>query len=72
MDDIGNEFHFVCICTIHRVEKYISRADPGIFARWGVQARLPCADPGIFVRGPPGQSDKKALTPFFLVLSLFY
>ena len=36
-----------------------------------------CADPGIFVRGDPGQSDKKkALTTFFflffLVLSLFY
>ena len=28
---------------------------------------------GIFVRGGgPGQSDKKALTIFFLVLSLFY
>ena len=24
-----------------------------------------CADPGIFVRGGPGQSDKKALTKFF-------
>ena len=33
-----------------------------------------CADPGIFVRGGPGQSDKKALTFFFffLVLSSFY
>ena len=32
-------------------------------------------DPGIFVRGGPGQSDKKALTfffCFFFVLSLFY
>ena len=26
---------------------------------------LSCADPGIFVRGGPGQSDKKALTTFF-------
>ena len=38
---------------------------------------MSCADPGIFVRGGPGQADKKALTPFFfffffLVLSLFY
>ena len=34
-----------------------------------------CADPGIFIRGlggGPGQSDKKALTTVFLVLSLFY
>ena len=40
-----------------------------------------CADPGIFIRGGgggggggegPGQSDKKALTMTFLVLSLFY
>ena len=34
-----------------------------------------CVDPGIFVRGGPGQSDKKKLCPFFfffLVLSLFY
>ena len=31
-----------------------------------------CADPGIFVSGGPGQFDKKALTIFFLVLSLFY
>ena len=35
-----------------------------------------CLDPGIFIRGVPGQSDKKkALTFFlffFLVLSLFY
>ena len=35
-----------------------------------------CADPGIFIRGGggegPGQSDKKALTTIFLVLSLFY
>ena len=34
-----------------------------------------CADPGIYVRGGPEQSDKKALTKFFLfyflVLSLF-
>ena len=35
MDDIENEFHFVCTCTIHGVEKYISCADPGIFARGG-------------------------------------
>ena len=36
--------------------------------------RTSCADPGIFVRGGggPGQSDKKALATFFLVLSLFY
>ena len=26
---------------------------------------LSCADPGIFVRGGPGQSDKKALTTLF-------
>ena len=34
----------------------------------------PCADPGIFVRGGPGQSDKKSSDVFFffLVLSLFY
>ena len=31
-----------------------------------------CADPGNFVRGGPGQSDKRALTSFFLVLSFFY
>ena len=34
-----------------------------------------CADPGIFVRGGPGQSDKKSSDVFFcffLVLSLFY
>ena len=29
---------------------------------------MACADPGTFVRGGPGQSEKK----FFLVLSLFY
>ena len=44
MDHIGNEFHFVCICTIHGVEKYTSCADPGIIVGgggWGgVQARL--------------------------------
>ena len=37
---------------------------------------LTCADSGIFVRGGPGQSDKKALTLFFSlffsVLSLSY
>ena len=36
MDDIENECHFVCLCTIHGVKKYISHADPGSFAR-GVQ-----------------------------------
>ena len=33
---------------------------------------FPCTDPGFFVRGDPGKSDKKALTTFFLVLSLVY
>ena len=33
---------------------------------------FPCTDPGFFLNGGPGQSDKKALTTFFLVLSLFY
>ena len=34
---------------------------------------FPCADPGFFVRGGPGQSDKKSPdNVFFLVLSLFY
>ena len=44
-----------------------------VYLRW--QARYRCADPGIFIRGGgegPGQSDKKALTMIFLVLSLFY
>ena len=32
-----------------------------------------CADPGIFIRGGPGQSDKKSSDNIvFLVLSLFY
>ena len=35
-----------------------------------------CTDPGIFIRGVPGQSDKKSSDDvfffFFLVLSLFY
>ena len=34
---------------------------------------MACADPGIFVRGDPGQSDKKKkIRRFFFVLSLFY
>ena len=35
---------------------------------------ISCADPGIFIRGDPGQSDKKSsdVFVFFLVLSLFY
>ena len=39
---------------------------------------MSCADPGIFVRGGPGQSDKKSYDNvlvffvLFLVLSLFY
>ena len=34
---------------------------------------MACTDPGIFVRGGPGQSDKKSSDIFFfLVLSLFY
>ena len=37
-----------------------------------LEACIVGADPGIFVRGGPGQVDKKALTRFFLVLSLFY
>ena len=34
---------------------------------------FPCADPGFFVRGGgrPGQSDKKALTTFFLSSAYF-
>ena len=35
----------------------------------------PCTDPGIFIRGGPGQSDKKSSDVFLffiLVLSLFY
>ena len=28
---------------------------------------LPCADSGIFVKGDPGQSDKKALTTVFFL-----
>ena len=32
----------------------------------------PCADPGFFVRGVRVNLTKKALTTFFLVLSLFY
>ena len=42
---------------------------------WGkISGLFPCADPGIFVRGGPGQSDKKCsdVFLFFLVLSLFY
>ena len=43
----------------------------------GLQAWYRCADPVIFIRGGgggggEGQSDKKALTTIFLVLSLFY
>ena len=39
-----------------------------------VRMHMTCADPGIFVRGGPGQSDKKSSDNvfFFLVLSLFY
>ena len=34
---------------------------------------ISCADPGIFVRGGPGQSDKKSSdNVFILVLSLFF
>ena len=48
-----------------------------IFA-WGLQkgGEVACADPGIFVRGGPGQFDKKSsdffFFFFFLGLSLFY
>ena len=31
-----------------------------------------CTDPGIFVRGGPGQADKKALTTFFFFFFFFF
>ena len=46
-----------------------------LLERLELPERPPCADPGIFVRGGPGQSDKKRSDKvffFFLVLNLFY
>ena len=42
---------------------------------YNVRMNITCADPGIFVRGGPGQSDKKSsdnVLCCFFVLSLFF
>ena len=46
----------------------------GIVAHWAACSYFSCVDPGIFVRGCPGQSDKKSSDVFFCFcfFSLFY
>ena len=56
---------FFCVITFLLLIKDI----PSLFQVNISHEELTCADPGIFVRGGPGQSDKKALTTFFFFFS---
>ena len=60
--------------SLQGLEFYVHCISPELFQQFSlnftqmflsVRLMTPCADPGIFVRGGPGQSDKKSSDGFF-------